>query len=160
VVVWSNGDTGWHTVYSVTKNSDTLFATQKDAYRSVTKSTVIVGRLEPIKAYQDGNGSSESSGNGSTEDTNDGNLTQTNNSSNNTADLVAASSTNFRIYPNPVGSEITLDGLTHPMKYEIHTVTGQLVQTGITSPKIYVNNLNTGIYILKLENVSVKFVKE
>ncbi len=178
MVVWSNGDTGWNTVYSVTKNSDTLFATQKDAYRSVTKSTVIVGRLEPIKASQEGNatgeengsgngagtdtgnGSGESNGNGSSEDTNDVNSTQMNNSSNNTADAVAVSSTNIRIYPNPVGSEITLDGITHPMKYEIHTVTGQLVQTGQTSPKINVNNLQTGIYILKLENVSVKFVKE
>ncbi len=182
VVVWSNGDTGWHTVYSVTKNSDTLFATQKDAYRSVTKSTVIVGRLEPIKASQEGNdsgeengagngsgtgnssntgsGSSDGSENGSTEDTNDVISTQMNNSSNNTADAVAVSSTNIRIYPNPVGSEITLDGITHPMKYEIHTVTGQFVQTGLTSPKMNVNNLQTGIYILKLENVLVKFVKE
>ena len=146
-VVWSTGDTSWHTIYTVTKNTDTIFATQQDAYRSVTKFTVITGRLEPIRTIEEyDNFDNDSAGNTK--------------SQNNTAGIEVSNLINLRIYPNPVGTEITLEGLTHPMNYEIHTVTGQLVQSGKTSTKINVETLESGIYILKLENVSVKFVKE
>jgi hypothetical protein len=146
-VVWSTGDTSWHTVYIVSKNTDTIFATQQDAYRRVTKFTVITGRLEPIRTIEEyDNLDTDSTGN--------------NNAQNNTAGIEVSSLNNLRIYPNPVCTEITIEGLTHPMNYEIHTVTGQLVQSGKTSPKINVENLQTGLYLMKLENVSVKFVKE
>ena len=146
-VVWSTGDTSWHTVYTVTKNTDTIFATQQDAYRSVTKFTVITGRLEPIRTIEEyDNFDNDSAGNTK--------------SQNNTAGIEVSNLVNLRIYPNPVGSEITLEGLTYTMNYEIHTITGQLVQSGKTSTKINVENLQTGLYLLKLENVSVKFVKE
>jgi len=146
-VAWSTGDTGWYTVYTVTNNTDTIFATQHDAYRSVTKFTVITGRLEPIRTIEE-------------YDNLDNDSTGNNNAQNNTAGIEVSSVNTIRIYPNPVGSEITLDGLIHPSNYEIHTVTGQLVQSGKTSPKINVENLQTGLYLLKLENISVKFVKE
>jgi hypothetical protein len=126
---------------------DTIFATQQDAYRSVTKFTVITGRLEPIRTIEEyDNFDNDSNGNS--------------NAQNNTAGIEVSSLNNLRIYPNPVVSEITLDGLSRQLNYEIHTVTGRLVQSGKTSPKINVENLQTGLYLLKLENVSVKFVKE
>jgi hypothetical protein len=142
-VVWSTGDTSWYTVYTVTKNIDTIYATQSDAYRSVTKLTVVTGRAEPIKTTEEWDN----------EDSNDTN-------SEKTAGIEASSLNNIKVYPNPVVSEITLDGLSRQLNYEIHTVTGRLVQSGKTSPKINVENLQTGLYLLKLENVSVKFVKE
>ncbi|MDR2970689.1 MAG: T9SS type A sorting domain-containing protein [Bacteroidales bacterium] len=44
--------------------------------------------------------------------------------------------------------------------YQIYTITGQVVQTGITTPDISTAQLNKGIYILRLENGKVfKFVK-
>ena len=82
------------------------------------------------------------------------------NAQNNSAGIEASSVNNIKVYPNPVSSEITLAGLTRSTNYEIHTITGQLVQSGKTSQKINVENLQTGLYVLKLENVSVKFVKE
>ena len=144
-VVWSTGDTGWYTVYTVTKNTDTIFATQSDAYRSVTKFTVVTGRAEPIKTTEEWDILEE--------DSNDTNTQKT-------ASVETSSVNSIKVYPNPVSSEITLERLTRSMNYEIHTITGQLVKSGKTSQKINVENLQTGLYILKLENVSVKFVKE
>jgi hypothetical protein len=155
-VVWSTGDTGWYTVYTVTKNTDTIFATQTDEYRSVTKFTVVTGRAEAIKTSQEWN---DPDNNNQDNNNSDGDSTNTN-FQNNSASVEVSSLNNIKVYPNPVRAEITLAGLTRSTNYQIHTITGQLVQSGKTSQKIKVENLQTGLYVLKLENVSVKFVKE
>ncbi|WP_034058859.1 choice-of-anchor Q domain-containing protein [Lacinutrix jangbogonensis] len=55
----------------------------------------------------------------------------------------------LKLYPNPVNNilNILLDGTLE--RVEIYTVQGQKIQEGTTS-KIYVSNLSTGLYLLKV----------
>lgn len=66
------------------------------------------------------------------------------------------------IFPNPVKDEILISDEID--SFQIFDVTGKEVQNG-NSRKIYVNNLNSGLYFLKLKNneghlFSKKFVKK
>lgn len=69
----------------------------------------------------------------------------------------------LRITPNPVrNSEINILGLQTTGKAEIYNMNGQLIQTAEkiskNSNKILLKNLPKGVYILKAENKSVKFI--
>lgn len=68
----------------------------------------------------------------------------------------------IRIYPNPVKNQLTITGTTNDQKYEIYSLDGKLVKTGTySSPQlINVNKLSKGIYLLKIENQNLKFIKE
>jgi 2',3'-cyclic-nucleotide 2'-phosphodiesterase (5'-nucleotidase family) len=140
-VVWSTGDTGWHVSYNVTKNVEAVFATQKDGYQSVIKAVVVYGKSEPIKLKD--------------ENQFDDSLAQKN-----SLEVSVVSNADIKLYPNPVGSVIVIEGLTGQLNYEIHSITGKLVQTGKATSRINVENLQSGIYTLKLDNISVKFIKE
>jgi len=55
---------------------------------------------------------------------------------------------------------ITIKDTPTNTNYQIYTITGQLIQTGTTTPDISTANLSKGIYILRLENgKAFKFVK-
>ena len=116
---------------------------------------MVTGRAEAIKTSQEWN---DQYNNNSDNNNSDGDSRNTNDQK--TAGIEASSLNNIKVYPNPVRSEITLEGLTRSINYEIHTITGQLVQSEKTFQKINVEILQTGLYILNLENVSVKYVKE
>lgn len=69
----------------------------------------------------------------------------------------------LRISPNPVkNAEINIYGLEAKGKVEIYSMNGQIVQTtenvSKTSNKVLLKNLPKGVYILKAENKSVKFI--
>jgi alpha-tubulin suppressor-like RCC1 family protein len=165
-VTWSNGDTGWSTVYTVTKNTDTLYATQSDAYRSVTKFMVITGKAEAIKVSQEDQNKKN--------DLQDSLLTnQTQTSTNGTAlssdSLLQIQSGNIEIYPNPVTDVLFIEGINCDNRnsiqlfnchYEIFNSAGQLVQKGNISRTVSVANLITGSYTLKIGNSSYKFIKK
>jgi alpha-tubulin suppressor-like RCC1 family protein len=165
-VVWSNGDTGWSTVYTVTKNTDTLYATQSDAYRSVTKFMVITGKAEAIKVSQEDQNKKN--------DLQDSllanqNLTSTNGNKLSSDSLSQTQSGNIQIYPNPVSDVLFIEGIDCDIsksnqlincRYEIFNSTGQLVQKGNISSTISVINLITGSYTLKIGNSSFKFIKK
>lgn len=58
------------------------------------------------------------------------------------------------VYPNPSYDIIYVDGLDGSNKYTLHSLTGQVVKTGIidaNNPGISIYHLNAGIYILKVE---------
>jgi hypothetical protein len=70
----------------------------------------------------------------------------------------------FSIYPNPVFNVLKMNTSVDFQKYEIISIDGKLVQSGIFSPEIDCSNLKAGSYLLRLTaNNSVKtksFVKE
>jgi hypothetical protein len=73
----------------------------------------------------------------------------------------------YSMLPPEKESEITIfyDHITvketpSATKYQIYTVTGQLIQTGTTNPDISTVQLTKGMYILRLENGrAFKFIK-
>jgi aminopeptidase N len=66
------------------------------------------------------------------------------------------------IYPNPVQNEISIRGLTKNQPYEIYSIEGKLIRSGMISSKntINVNKISKGVYLLKLNGESIKFIKE
>jgi hypothetical protein len=165
-VTWSNGKSGWSTVYTVTKNTDTLYATQSDAYRSVTKFMVITGKAEAIKVSQE-----DQDKKNNLQDSLLANQKQTlgNGNTLSSDSLSQTQSGNIQIYPNPVSDVLFIEGIdcdnTNAKQlinchYEIFNSTGQLVQEGNISRTISVVNLITGSYTLKIGNNSYKFLKK
>ncbi len=65
------------------------------------------------------------------------------------------------IQPNPVKNALIFGKkLMHQYPYEIYSISGNLVQKGLTSEIINVNEIQGGLYILKIQNVTLKFIKE
>jgi hypothetical protein len=57
-------------------------------------------------------------------------------------------------------NRITVKDTPSGTNYQIYSVTGQLIQTGTTTPDISTALLSKGMYILRLENgKAFKFVK-
>lgn len=67
-----------------------------------------------------------------------------------------------KVFPNPVKSQLSISGLTKDENFEIYSLDGKLVKTGIFSSKqnINVNSLAKGVYLIKIDGKSIKFVKE
>lgn len=140
-VVWSTGDTGWHTTYHVTKNTDALFATQSDAYGSITKSVVINGKAEPVKLSQEENNHHSSN--------------QSTSANENLTDTIL----NFiSLYPNPTRLKLFIQ-FDHNFKldhvFEIYDVTGKSILIQKIKSKtetVDVSNLNNGIYFAVIKD--------
>ena len=72
--------------------------------------------------------------------------------------------TNISIYPNPVKDKLLIQGLSNISKVYIYNVLGKLVLSKINSSEIYLDNLESGIYIIKIRvdnrDVIRKFIKK
>lgn len=68
----------------------------------------------------------------------------------------------IRIYPNPVKDQLSVNGIIKDELYEIFSVDGKQVKSGVLSNKnsIGVNTLPKGVYILKIAGKNLKFIKE
>ncbi|UFK97474.1 M1 family aminopeptidase [Kaistella faecalis] len=66
------------------------------------------------------------------------------------------------IYPNPVGDKLTVLGVGNNQQYGIYSADGKLVKKGkFTEGKaVEVHHLPKGVYLLKIENQNLKFIKE
>jgi hypothetical protein len=67
------------------------------------------------------------------------------------------------LFPNPSSDFVSLSGLKNETNYEVYNSIGSRVLKGtiMVNDKIDVQNLTSGIYLLKLESGSaLKFVKE
>lgn len=73
-----------------------------------------------------------------------------------------AAKNEIRIYPNPVKDQLSVDGITKDESYEIFSVDGKLVKSGMLSAKnsVGVNTLPKGVYLLKIAEKNLKFIKE
>ena len=80
-----------------------------------------------------------------------------------TASVNEYSKDNFRVYPNPVNSELTIEiDLSEETKYRIYSTIGELVSSGKLNSNlntIDLSSLPPNIYVLNINNHSVKLVK-
>ena len=67
----------------------------------------------------------------------------------------------MRIYPNPVKDQLSIEGISKDEKYEIYSVDGKKVNNGTLSngKSINVNALPKGVYLLKIADKNLKFIK-
>ena len=80
-----------------------------------------------------------------------------------TASINEYSKDNFRVYPNPANSELTIEmDLLEEKKYRIYSTIGELVSSGKLNSnlnKIDLSSLPPNVYVLNINNHSVKIVK-
>ncbi|MDA9026237.1 T9SS type A sorting domain-containing protein [Flavobacteriaceae bacterium] len=80
-----------------------------------------------------------------------------------TASVNEYSKDNFRVYPNPVNSELTIEmDLSEEKKYRIYSTIGKLVSSGKLNSNhntIDLSSLPPNVYVLNINNHSVKLVK-
>jgi len=70
---------------------------------------------------------------------------------------------NISVYPNPATDVINISNVSSKTKFEIYSISGQLVNQGTTDGKVNVSKLGKGVYILSLESngekSQTKFIK-
>ena len=69
---------------------------------------------------------------------------------------------NILVFPNPVKDILLVSGITSNTAFEIYSLDGKKVKSGIYSKEknINVSQLPRGTYLLKIENQNLKFIKE
>jgi hypothetical protein len=65
----------------------------------------------------------------------------------------------IRVYPNPCKDKLYIDGYNNH-KYDIYNLSGQIMISGIYKDEISVKSLNKGLYFLKINDKTVKFLKQ
>ncbi|MGZ5284286.1 MAG: M1 family aminopeptidase [Kaistella sp.] len=67
-----------------------------------------------------------------------------------------------KIYPNPVKDQLSVSGAHTDHQFEIFSLDGKLIKTGKYSSgnTIDVSPLPKGVYLLKIQNQNLKFIKE
>ena len=68
----------------------------------------------------------------------------------------------INIYPNPASDFIALNNLKTPEDYHIYTVLGTKVMSGVIAEgqKIDVSSLNSGVYFIDTDSITLPFIKE
>ena len=68
----------------------------------------------------------------------------------------------IKIYPNPVADKLSVLGIGKNQQYSIYSADGKLVKKGkfAEGKAIEVHDLPKGVYLLKIENQNLKFIKE
>jgi len=64
------------------------------------------------------------------------------------------------IYPNPTNDKLFIQGLSDATKVSIYNVLGKLVLSQTISKEIDVNNLQSGIYIIKIADEQKEIVRK
>ena len=67
----------------------------------------------------------------------------------------------IKIYPNPVIDQLSVAGITKDAPYEIYSIDGKLVKSGMLASKnsIDVHAFPKGVYFLKIASNNLKFIK-
>jgi polyhydroxybutyrate depolymerase len=70
---------------------------------------------------------------------------------------------NYRVYPNPVNTELTIDlGLAEEKEFRLYNPIGELVLSGVLNSQISIIDLSflaPNVYILNIENQSIRLIK-
>ena len=70
---------------------------------------------------------------------------------------------NFRVYPNPVNSQLTIDiGLLEEKEFRLYNAIGELLLSGVLNAQISIIDLSSlapNVYILNIENQSIRLIK-
>jgi len=67
---------------------------------------------------------------------------------------------NLLFYPNPVDDKLFIQGLQKEAKVSIYNILGKLVLSKTTSSEIDVNNLKSGLYIIKITEIRGESVRK
>ncbi|WP_027377430.1 M1 family aminopeptidase [Kaistella palustris] len=67
-----------------------------------------------------------------------------------------------QIYPNPVKNELSVSGITKDEPYEIYGLDGKRLKSGVyqSQNSLNVSTLPKGVYLLKLQDQNLKFIKD
>lgn len=75
--------------------------------------------------------------------------------------MPAIESNSLSVYPNPAGNTLHIKGNGSNVSARIHDLTGKTVLSRVLSEsEIDVSELSRGVYFLKINNQTVKFIKE
>ena len=70
---------------------------------------------------------------------------------------------NYKVYPNPVNSQLTIDiGLLEEKEFSLYNPIGELVLSGVLNAQISIIDLSSlapNVYILNIENQSIRLIK-
>ena len=70
---------------------------------------------------------------------------------------------NYKVYPNPVNTQITIDiGLVEEKEFRLYNPIGELVLSGFLNSQISIIDLSSlapNVYILNIENQSIRLIK-
>ena len=70
---------------------------------------------------------------------------------------------NYRVYPNPVNTQLTIDlGLAEEKEFRLYNPIGELVLSGVLNSQISIIDLSflaPNVYILNIENQSTRLIK-
>ncbi|WP_027386352.1 M1 family metallopeptidase [Chryseobacterium gregarium] len=68
----------------------------------------------------------------------------------------------FALYPNPAKNELYIKGIDKPADFTIYFTDGKLVRKGICVPEkaINISELVPGIYVFKIKERNIKFIKK
>jgi hypothetical protein len=72
---------------------------------------------------------------------------------------------NFRVYPNPFASRITINGTDEIRNVRIYNISGKIVEqvqvsTGRTEIELSLDDLKAGIYFIQIENARNTIIKK
>ncbi|MGV3609689.1 MAG: T9SS type A sorting domain-containing protein [Fluviicola sp.] len=70
------------------------------------------------------------------------------------------STDHFSIYPNPVSSSFSIDGLSESATYEITDLQGKIIESGIYNGKIDATKFNAGLYTIRIVSGSQTVIKK
>lgn len=77
-----------------------------------------------------------------------------------TASINDQNQLNISIYPNPTNDKLFIQGLSSSSRVSIYNVLGKLVLSQTISKEIDVNNLQSGIYIIKITEEQKEIVRK
>ena len=80
-----------------------------------------------------------------------------------TTNDILNTSSSFRVYPNPVIDMINLQGANVGAEYSIYDIAGTILQKGIINSdnkEINVSSIKTGTYLLKINEITIPFIKK
>jgi polyhydroxybutyrate depolymerase len=70
---------------------------------------------------------------------------------------------NYKVYPNPVHTQITIDmGLAEEREFRLYNPIGEMVLSGVLNSQISIIDLSSlppNVYLLQIENQSIKLIK-
>ncbi|MDR1682026.1 MAG: T9SS type A sorting domain-containing protein, partial [Candidatus Symbiothrix sp.] len=64
------------------------------------------------------------------------------------------------LYPNPASGKLVVSGLAKPAQATVSDLTGKTVLSQVAKDEINVAGLSSGVYFLKINNQTIKFIKK
>lgn len=78
------------------------------------------------------------------------------------ASEIGQNKANLKLFPNPTSDSFTIAGVQQKLALNIYSLSGQLVhtQTYVPDSKIDISKLESGVYLVQINNVTFKLIKK